>query len=115
MASNLSNLGAVSEKRGHWPEARGLYERALALDKEMELRPAIEADLVSLGQLSEVEHRLDEAISYYDRAYRGYRMLNQVPKAVDVLTRLIRVVKAAGQEPLAAAYQAELKTLTTKP
>ena len=89
--------------------------RSLALDKETEQRPAIEADLVNLGQLSEVEHRLEDAISYYDRAYRGYRVLNQVPKAVEVLTRLIRVVKAAGQESLAATYQAELNTLTTKP
>jgi len=62
-----------------------------------------------------VEHRLEEAISYYDRAYRGYRVLNQVSKAVDVLTRLIRVVKAAGQETLAASYQDELNTLTKKP
>ncbi len=115
MASNLSNLGTLSEKRGHWAEARSLYEQALALDKETEQRPAIEADLVNLGQLSEVEHRLEEAISFYDRAYRGYRVLNQVPKAVDVLTRLIRVLKATGQESVAATYQTELNTLTPRP
>jgi tetratricopeptide (TPR) repeat protein len=115
MASNHSNLGALSEKRGRRAEARSRYEQALTLDKETESRPAIEADLVNLGRLSEEENRPEEAMGFYERAYRGYLALNHVQKATDAGKRLIRAAKAAGRDAVAAAYQAELNALTTRP
>ncbi|MEK6606010.1 MAG: tetratricopeptide repeat protein, partial [Nitrospirota bacterium] len=115
MASNLSNLGALSEKRGRRVEARGRYEQALALDKETEARPAIEADLMTLGRLSEEDNRPEEAMGYYERAYRGYLALRHVPRALEAGKRLVRAAGAAGRNAEAAAYQAELNALPTKP
>jgi tetratricopeptide (TPR) repeat protein len=115
MASNLSNLGSALEDRQRLAEARTRFEQALAIDKEVEDQAAIAADLAALGRLSEREHRLEEAAGYWDRAYRGYRAINKLAKAGDVLRRLIRVAQALGQDSLAVTYEAELKTLTAPP
>ncbi|MEK6695143.1 MAG: hypothetical protein AABY67_07295, partial [Nitrospirota bacterium] len=89
--------------------------QALALDKETEARPAIEADLLTLGRLSEEDNRPEEAMGYYERAYRGYLALRHVPGGLEAGKRLIRAARVAGRNAEAAAYQAELNALPTKP
>lgn len=54
-------------------------------------------------------------MGFYERAYRGYLALHHVQKAMDVGKRLVRAAKAARQDAVAAAYQAELNALTTRP
>jgi Tfp pilus assembly protein PilF len=107
----LANLGSVLEESKQLSEARGYFEQALDLDKELGDPEAVAIDLRRLGGIAELQNRLEEATGYYERAYASYVALKMAPKAAEMLKRLSRLAKANGSDDLAAHYDAALKAL----
>jgi len=68
MADVIANIGGVHLLLGEYPQALDYYERALAIDEQLQLKPKIAIDLENLGLTLTGLGRANEALPILDRA-----------------------------------------------
>src|SRR5262249_13889665 len=112
-------LAILHQEQGELEEARGLYERAVALQRETGSRRDQGTTLYHFATLSQEQGRLDEALGFYQEALGIHREVGH-PRVEGTALRSLadlerwRTGDLSAGEPLAARGEELLTTIGDK-
>jgi tetratricopeptide (TPR) repeat protein len=112
-SANLLNLGLVAEAQGQLDEAQRRFESALELDKAGEHQLAIAGDLAALARVLEKRGNKAAGLAYYQRAYWGYRALEDMSRARDTLQHALRLARELNRREEVESLDRELSAMTS--
>jgi tetratricopeptide (TPR) repeat protein len=114
-AGNHVNLGLLAEAQQDFEQAAQELVRALELDKQVENRQGIAADLANLGRVSVRRGFQEAGLQYLDRAYRSYAAQGDRKRAVEELSTLVELVRESGKPEELHRYETDLNALKETP
>lgn len=103
----------IAEARHDYDAAEREYERALELDKTVEQRMDIAADLLRLGRIADRRGFPDRGLIYSERAYRSYLAQGAFEQARSALSQAVACAKNVERAGDIARLELELNRLTT--
>ena len=103
VAPELNGLGLVAKARKDWDAAEAFYLRSFQLSDSLERTNAY-VPLLNLGLANRKNGKLNEAIDYYEQAYKRIDSLGIIKRNPEVLTALSELYEAVDQTEKALEF-----------
>jgi tetratricopeptide (TPR) repeat protein len=109
------NLGLLAEGQQDFEQAAQEFALALDLNKKIENRRGIAADLSNMGRIAVRRGYTELGLDYMDRAYRSYAAQGDRARALEALSNAVEAARQSGRLEEVRRFEAESASLKALP